>query len=246
LLRTALVAGAAAAAVIIGTTGGATAATLDASGDGSGEACAVAADAASAPVCFDDVAETIAYITGAPVTDSSAQRGDRAALETVITAHNQRVATAQRAGAAQLSGPGTGAKVDLRAAASAASPASVPASTAAAAETSALAATPAAAEYSDIVLGAEWSDKSWKGKVAVLYASTGTGCGYGSTYGFPHTRDFGMNDNITSLSGYSQCATTIYKNSSYGGTSKTFQTETSYVGSTMNDQTSSIVFRPRS
>jgi hypothetical protein len=223
----AVVAGVSAFAAVLGTTGSAWAADTDGT---SGRACAVAADSSAPVVCFDDVADTIAYITGEPIADVAALSGDRTALESAITGHNSRVASAQASGAVtRLSGPGVASGADSLG------------------EAKSLAATTTlAAAHSDIILGAEWANKSWTGKVAVLYAATGTGCGNGSTYGFPHTRDFGMNDNISSLSGYSSCATTIYKDSSYKGTNLTVQTETSYVGGTMNDQTSSIVFRPRS
>lgn len=95
------------------------------------------------------------------------------------------------------------------------------------------------------ILGALWADKNYKGKDAVLYAGDGSGC-YGATYGFPHAKDFGMNDNITSLASYSGCATTIYKDADYKGWSHTYQVASPNLPKGQDDETSSIVFRPRS
>jgi len=108
--------------------------------------------------------------------------------------------------------------------------------------TSSLAATSSASN----LLGAVWKDKNWSGSAKLLYAANGSGCYGGVTYGFPHTSDFGMNDTISSLTTYLNCATTLYKDANYKGTSKTYQVDTSYVGDTMNDEASSIVYRPRS
>ncbi|GMA22969.1 hypothetical protein GCM10025864_07280 [Luteimicrobium album] len=55
-----------------------------------------------------------------------------------------------------------------------------------------------------------------------------------------------MNDTISSLTTYLNCATTLYKDANYKSTSKTYQVDTAYVGDTMNDEASSIVYRPRS
>ncbi|MGC5168109.1 hypothetical protein [Luteimicrobium sp. DT211] len=183
-----------------------------------GKMCTVAAET-GAERCFDTISEALESITGVPITDPAVDAGDHAAFNRAVE-HGNAVVLANRKAA--LAGPSLDSDTSLTATRSA-----------------------VAAASSDVTLGAVWKDRDWKGYGKVFYGVTGSGC-YATTYGFPHTRDYGYNDNISSITSYNNCATTLYKDSSYGGTSRTYQGDTAYVGDTMNDETSSIVYRPRS
>jgi hypothetical protein len=183
-----------------------------------GTVCTVAAGSGEEH-CFDTASEAIESITGVPVTDPAVDAGDHAAFNRAVE-HANDVVKADRKAA--LAAPSLSAARTLSATTSVTTLASTP-----------------------LILGALWKDRDWKGFGKVLYGANGSGC-YNATYGFPHTRDFGYNDNISSITSYNNCATTLYKDSSYHGTSRTYQSDTAYVGGTMNDETSSIVYRPRS
>ncbi len=182
-----------------------------------GDVCTVAAGTGDQR-CFDTLSEALESITGEPVTDPRVDAGDHAAIDRTIEAQNAKVLAASTDALAS-SAPSLSAASSLTAVAS---------------------------TGASNVLGALWKDKDWSGSAKLLYAATGSGCYGGTTYGFPHTSAFSMNDNISSLTTYLNCATTLYKDASYKGTSKTYQVDTSYVGDTMNDEASSIVYRPRS
>jgi len=183
-----------------------------------GDVCTVAAGTGEQH-CFDTLSDALESITGDPVTDPGVDAGDPAAIDGVIEAHNDEVQA--------VAANGLTAKRSLSTA------------------TSSLAASTTAASTQPI-LGAVWKDRNWSGTAKVLYAANGSGCYGGTTYGFPHTSSFGMNDTISSVTSYLNCATTLYKDSDYKGTSRTYQVDTAYVGDTMNDEASSIVYRPRS
>lgn len=231
-LRGALVAGAATVGLVTGVAGGAWGGTLTPP-PANDATCAVAADDAAPVQCFDTTAEAVEFVTGEKITDPAALHDNRAALEKVINAHNARLAAR-----AAAQGPLIG------------SPATESPSVGDGSALMSRAAVPSAASMSEFdglpVLGAVWKDKNYTGKSAVMYAAAGPGCGTGSTYGFPHTGDFGMQDNITSLATYSGCAVTAYKDANYKGTNKTIQVATVNIGSPLNDEISSLVFRPRS
>ena len=215
-----MVAGLAVAAAALATTGAASGASPTAQ---TGDVCTVSADTGEQQ-CFDTFSEALESITGEQVADPGVDAGDRTAIARVVEAHDAR------AHAAYLN------RVAATAPRLAASASLATASTPASASLSA---------SSNLVLGAVWKNKNWTGGSKVLYAANGSGC-YGTTYGFPHTSSFGMNDTISSVTAYYNCATTLYKDANYKGTNRTYQVDTAYVGDTMNDEASSIVYRPKS
>jgi len=205
-----------AAAAALATTGAASGASPTAQ---TGEVCTVAAGTGEQH-CFATLSDALESITGEPVTDPGVDAGDHAAIDRTIEAQNAKV-LATKANALAASTP------SLRVA-------------------STLTATATSSTGPSNVLGAVWKDKNWSGSAKLLYAANGSGCYGGTTYGFPHTSAFSMNDKISSLTTYLNCATTLYKDANYKSTSRTYQVDTSYVGDTMNDEASSIVYRPRS
>lgn len=238
VLRGTLVAGTAVTGLVLGSASGAWAATPDATT--ADEACAVSVDASAPTVCFGSTAEAVEYVTGEEITDPAALADNRTALERIINRHNEDVA--DRAPVLRsLVGALLGGSVPSVGGATPPASPQVATATLAAPRATTLAATPALP-----ILGAVWKDKNYEGKVAVLYAASGNGCGNGSTYGFPHTSSFGMQDNITSVASYSSCAMTLYKDANYKGTSRTIQIASPNIGSPLNDEVSSIVFRPQS
>ncbi|PJI93913.1 peptidase inhibitor family I36 protein [Luteimicrobium subarcticum] len=221
--RIALSAGMLVVALVAAGAAGAGAATA-ATGGSDGQSCLVSTSGAS--TCFDTPEEAWAAALGdeadAGTIEDAVDAGGHAALDGLVNKHNQRYAArlAQRQAAVTAS---RGVASGLA--------------------TSSLAV--AASSEDGPLLGALWQDKNYKGYVQILYGSNGSGCYGVTTYGFPSMRKVNMNDKITSLAGYYGCATTLYKDDNYKGTSLTIQSDTPYVGNTMNDETSSIVFRPR-
>jgi hypothetical protein len=94
-----------------------------------------------------------------------------------------------------------------------------------------------------VVLGYEYDGSGYSGTSLTLYASSGSGCSTGSTYGFPNLGSYGWNDRTSSATSYAGCRGQHYQNISYGGTSVTCSTACSSMG-TLNNATSSIVYRP--
>ena len=65
------------------------------------------------------------------------------------------------------------------------------------------------------------------------------GC-YGYSHGYTNLGSIGWDNRISSFRSYSNCRTAIFANTNYGGSSYGYYTNSSYVGSAMNDQASSI------
>lgn len=93
-----------------------------------------------------------------------------------------------------------------------------------------------------VILGYEYKNVGYSGGSLVLYGSSGSGCGSSTTYGF-RTMPTGWNNVISSARSYSGCWSTHYDYTGYGGTRTTCKGACSSLG-TMNNRTSSIVFRP--
>lgn len=93
-----------------------------------------------------------------------------------------------------------------------------------------------------VVLGYEYKNTGYSGGSLVLYGSSGSGCGSSRTYGFS-SMPSGWNNVISSARSFAGCWSTHYDLTSYGGTRVTCQGSCSSLG-TMNNRTSSIVFRP--
>jgi hypothetical protein len=100
----------------------------------------------------------------------------------------------------------------------------------------------AMATASWIVLGYEYKSTGYSGGSLVLYGTSGSGCGSSTTYGFP-TMPSGWNNVISSARAFNGCWSTHYDGTSYSGTRRTCTPSCSTLG-TMNNRTSSIVFRP--
>lgn len=91
------------------------------------------------------------------------------------------------------------------------------------------------AAAASVLLGIEYTGSGYSG-------SSGSGCGSSTTYGFP-SMPSGWNNVISSARSYSGCWSTHYDGTSYTGTRRTCPGACSSMG-TMNNRTSSIVFRP--
>jgi hypothetical protein len=95
-----------------------------------------------------------------------------------------------------------------------------------------------------VVLGYEYKGSSFSGGSIVLYGTSGSGCGSGSTYGFS-SMPTGWNNVVSSAKVFASCWSTHYDYTSYSGDRRTCTGSCSSLG-TMNNRTSSILFRPRS
>lgn len=95
-----------------------------------------------------------------------------------------------------------------------------------------------------VVLGYEYKGTSYTGGSLVLYGTSGSGCGSGSTYGFS-SMPSGWSDVISSAKVFASCWSTHYDYTGYSGDRRTCYGSCSSLG-TMNNRTSSILFRPRS
>ncbi|BDZ47444.1 hypothetical protein [Naasia aerilata] len=94
-----------------------------------------------------------------------------------------------------------------------------------------------------VVLGAEFQDINLTGPNLYLYASSGSGCGSGATYGFPNLSNWGWNDRVSSATAYAGCRSQHYADDVYRGASVTCS-PTCWSMPTLNDAATSIVFRP--
>lgn len=94
-----------------------------------------------------------------------------------------------------------------------------------------------------VVLGYEYKGSSYSGGSIVLYGTSGSGCGSGSTYGFS-SMPTGWNNVISSAKVFASCWSVHYDYTSYRGDRRTCTGSCSSLG-TMNNRTSSILFRPR-
>ncbi len=93
-----------------------------------------------------------------------------------------------------------------------------------------------------VVLGYEYKNTGYSGGSLVLYGSSGSGCGRSTTYGFS-SMPAGWNNVISYARSLAGCLSTHYNLTGYGGSRMTCQGACSALGS-MNNRTSSIVFRP--
>jgi hypothetical protein len=93
-----------------------------------------------------------------------------------------------------------------------------------------------------VILGYEYKNTGYSGGALVLYGASGSGCGSSTTYGFS-SMPSGWNNVISSARSFAGCWSTHYDLTNYGGTRRTCQGACSTLG-TMNNRTSSIVFRP--
>ena len=89
------------------------------------------------------------------------------------------------------------------------------------------------------ILGVLYQDANYGGSSLTLW---GTGPCSGVSYGFTSMQS-GWNDNVSSIQGSSTCWPTAYENNNYGGLKITCTPNCASM-STMNDKTSSIVFKP--
>jgi hypothetical protein len=95
-----------------------------------------------------------------------------------------------------------------------------------------------------VVLGYEYKGSSFSGGSIVLYGTSGSGCGSGSTYGFS-SMPTGWNNVVSSAKVFASCWSTHYDYTGYSGDRRTCTGSCSSLG-TMDNRTSSILFRPRS
>lgn len=88
------------------------------------------------------------------------------------------------------------------------------------------------------VIGIFYENASYGGASYVASVSQ-NGC-YGYSHGYTNLGSIGWDNRISSFRSYSNCRTAIFANTNYGGSSYGYYTNSSYVGSAMNDQASSI------
>jgi hypothetical protein len=100
-----------------------------------------------------------------------------------------------------------------------------------------------AVTMASVVLGYEYKGTSYTGGSLVLYGSSGSGCGSGSTYGFS-SMPSGWSNVISSAKVFASCWSVHYDYTSYSGDRRTCTGSCSSLG-TMNNRTSSILFTPR-
>jgi hypothetical protein len=94
-----------------------------------------------------------------------------------------------------------------------------------------------------VVLGYEYKGTSYTGGSLVLYGTSGSGCGSGSTYGFS-SMPSGWSNVISSAKVFASCWSIHYDYTSYSGDRRTCTGSCSSLG-TMNNRTSSVLFTPR-
>lgn len=94
-----------------------------------------------------------------------------------------------------------------------------------------------------VVLGYEYKGTYYSGGSLVLYGTSGSGCGSGSTYGFS-SMPTGWSNVISSAKVFASCWSIHYDYTGYSGDRRTCTGSCSSLG-TMNNRTSSILFRPR-
>jgi len=95
-----------------------------------------------------------------------------------------------------------------------------------------------------MMLGVAYKGANHTGGNKVFYSNGGNGCASGNTYGFPKLSTYLMNNNISAMSSYARCWSTLYDLENYvKGTSTNCVPSCATLGS-MNDRASSIVFRP--
>ncbi len=99
------------------------------------------------------------------------------------------------------------------------------------------------ATSASVVLGYEYKGGSYSGGSLVLYGTSGSGCGSGSTYGFS-SMPSGWSNVISSAKVFASCWSVHYDYTGYSGDRRTCTGSCSSLG-TMNNRTSSILFRPR-
>lgn len=88
------------------------------------------------------------------------------------------------------------------------------------------------------VIGIFYENSGYDGASYVASVSQ-NGC-YGYSHGYTNLGSIGWDNRISSFRSYSNCRTAIFANTNYGGSSYGYYTNSSYVGSAMNDQASSI------
>lgn len=88
------------------------------------------------------------------------------------------------------------------------------------------------------VIGIFYENASYGGASYVASVSQ-NGC-YGYSHGYTNLGAIGWDNRISSFRSYSNCRTAIFSNTNYGGSSYGYYTNSTYVGSAMNDQASSI------
>ncbi|PJJ63730.1 hypothetical protein [Compostimonas suwonensis] len=97
------------------------------------------------------------------------------------------------------------------------------------------------APAASVLLGIEYADAARGGASWYLYGSSGSGCGGGTTYGFPSMLS-GWDNRVSSADAYAGCRSQHYEGTSYTGSSVSCNQYCSGMGG-LNDATSSIVFR---
>lgn len=92
-----------------------------------------------------------------------------------------------------------------------------------------------------VLLGIEYGDDNWTGSSLTFRGSSGTGCYNGVSYGFSYLSST-WNDEISSSKAYNYCNGWHYEHTNYLGVIRLCATNCRIFGS-MNDETSSIIFR---
>jgi hypothetical protein len=107
-----------------------------------------------------------------------------------------------------------------------------------AAHTSARSSSSGIVALASTVIGIFYENSGYGGASYVASVSQ-NGC-YGYAHGYTNLGSIGWDNRISSFRSYSNCRTAIFANTSYGGASYGYYTNSSYVGNAMNDQASSI------
>ncbi|MEV7007763.1 hypothetical protein [Streptosporangium sp. NPDC051022] len=99
-----------------------------------------------------------------------------------------------------------------------------------------------AAQASEFVIGIEYVHANYDGGYLIFAAGAPCDDDNEVEWRLPYL-DSGFNDKISSFESYSDCEANHYEHFEYGGSSTGWRGHTSYIGSAMNDQTSSIEWR---
>ncbi len=92
---------------------------------------------------------------------------------------------------------------------------------------------------STFIIGQVFADASYAGSSYTFYTSGDCDTNADVDWNVA-SMPTGWNDRVTSFKSFGQCATRIWQDTSYGGASYGFYVNSTNVGATMNDETSSI------
>ncbi|WP_271220701.1 peptidase inhibitor family I36 protein [Streptosporangium carneum] len=98
----------------------------------------------------------------------------------------------------------------------------------------------AVAQASAVILGIEYEHGNYGGGSWIVEADSGCNPDPGLDWGFPYLGNW--NDKISSFRVYGDCWVNHYEDEDYGGATTGWRGSTSYIGSAMNDETSSIIW----